>query len=64
MAEKKGICQHEVWTEDETVYLANDNDGYYLQSFETAKEIDEFINKLTEARDSVFKVITKGASNG
>lgn len=59
--------KHEVWFEDNKemwsdgkrvpnprygkVCLANNDDGYYLQVFESAEEIDALIEALARARD-------------
>jgi len=36
------------------VVVANDDDSFYWQGFQTRAEIDRFIDALTEARDAAF----------
>ena len=53
-------CKHEVWTEvwnsdgDRYVFLANDNDGYYVQQFSNSRELKDFIGELLAAHDEAF----------
>lgn len=49
-----GNCQHEAWSGEEGVYLANNNDSYYYQVFRTAEEVDAFIAELKAAKDERF----------
>lgn len=52
----RGNCKHEVGDEpiNRCVSLANDEDPHYFQVFETAAELDEFIQQLADARQAVF----------
>jgi len=53
-------CKHKVWTvvwnsEGEGyVYLANDNDGYYVQQFSNSRELLDFVGELLVAHDDAF----------
>ena len=47
-------CNHEVWVKDGKVYMANDDDGWYVQEFSSASQIDAFIKILKSARDECF----------
>ncbi len=47
----KGHYTHDVWVEDGTVLLANDDDPHYVQEFDSLDEIESFISELrTEAQ--------------
>lgn len=35
--------------------MANDDDGWYVQEFSSASQIDEFIKVLESARDECFR---------
>ena len=48
-------CNHEVWVKDGKVYMANDDDGWYVQEFSSASQIDAFIKILKSARDECFR---------
>jgi hypothetical protein len=59
-------CKHCVWVQREIVLgdfhepitpvvrLTNDDDGFYVQTFHTASELDEFIGVLQAARTEAF----------
>lgn len=51
------MTQHDVWTENGLVRMANDNDSHYVQDFKSRNEINAFINRLIQARDEVFPKI-------
>lgn len=42
--------EHEIWIENGKVIMANGDDPYYKQVFETPKEIDKFIAELLKAK--------------
>ena len=48
-------CNHEVWVKDGKVYMANDDDGWYVQEFSSPSQIDAFIKVLESARDECFR---------
>ncbi len=43
--------KHSVWVEDGYVFMANDDDGYSVERFETDEQVDKLIVALGEARD-------------
>lgn len=42
----KGTCHHQCWHKDGIVWIANDDDSYYQESFKTREELEAFITKL------------------
>ncbi len=54
----KGNCRHIIEEEDKEegggVFLYNDQDGYYDQTFETKEELNDFIQELVDMGKKVF----------
>lgn len=58
-------CSHDVWIRKGKVYIANDDDSFYVQEFSSAEEVNSFIKLLANARHECFELETrhtKGAS--
>jgi hypothetical protein len=49
-----GTCKHECSYRDSIIWLANDNDSYYTQSFKTRAELEAFISKLRVCADECW----------
>ena len=49
----KGVT-HEVWVESGQVRMANNDDSLYVQTFQTAQEVDTFIQELEKAKREAF----------
>lgn len=47
-------CKHECSHADGIVWLANDNDSHYTQSFKTREELEAFIAKLQACADECW----------
>ena len=46
---------HDVWVnKDGEMFMANDDDDFYVEEFTTAEEVDEFIEKLQKAKRRAF----------
>jgi hypothetical protein len=50
----KGNCVHNVWAQDGKVFLANDDDSWYEQEFESLDEVNAFVGALLEAAAKAF----------
>lgn len=50
----KGNCVHNVWAQDGKVFLANDDDSWYEQEFESHEEVIAFVGALLEASAKAF----------
>lgn len=49
-----GTCKHKCAHRDGVVWLTNDNDSHYTESFKTRKELEEFIAKLRACADACW----------
>lgn len=48
-------CIHEGFIDENgLVSLSNNDDPWYVQTFETEKELDDFINELIEIKQKAF----------
>ncbi len=57
--EHGNVC-HDVWVnKDREMFMANDEDDFYVEEFVTAEEVDEFIKKLQKAKKKAFHGRTK-----
>lgn len=50
----KGTCHHQCWHENKIVWIANDDDSYYQESFKTREELEVFITKLRNCADECW----------
>ena len=50
----KGTCHHQCWYKDGIVWIANDNDSYYTESFKSLEELEVFITKLRNCADECW----------
>lgn len=49
-----GTCKHECAHRDGIVWITNDNDSHYTESFKTREELEEFIAKLRACADACW----------
>ncbi len=49
-----GNCLHNIWEDEGTVCIANDDDGFYITEFNTRAELDTFIDKLNATAGEAF----------
>lgn len=49
-----GTCKHECSHSDGIVWLTNDNDSHYTESFKTREELEAFIAKLRACADECW----------
>lgn len=49
-----GLCLHEPYEYKGTICLANDDDGFYVQEFNSREEIETFVDQLRTKASEVF----------
>ncbi len=49
-----GTCKHECSRSDGIVWITNDNDSHYTESFKTREELEGFIAKLRACADACW----------
>ena len=50
----KGFSHHTPWIENGKVFLCNDEDGEYIEEFNTREELEAFIEKLRVKADEAW----------
>ena len=45
-ARENAMCKHSAWAEDGVLKMANNDDGYYVETFASRKELEQFITYL------------------
>ena len=56
----RGNCKHDVWIDvgnlddDRHVFMANDDDPFYIQQFRNSPELLAFVGQLLKAHDEAF----------
>ena len=49
-----GSCMHGFWVSKGAVFLANDDDSFYITEFNTREEIENFIAQARKLADEAF----------
>jgi hypothetical protein len=45
-ARENEMCKHSAWAEDGVLKMANNDDGYYVETFKSHQELEQFIAYL------------------